>query len=136
MAVKISSTAMKRSIKAARKKAQQAIAGVDADTQEFWTRTMWGLSNYFESASLSDPTERATRALDQLQIALQHLRSAARLEIANLAFCDKIDGFGVYHTFDQDIFRPGQIVLLYAEVRNFKPKATFCSTFISINSGA
>jgi hypothetical protein len=99
--------------------AQQAILNVDPDTQEFWTRTMWGLSNYFDVESLGDPSDRATAALQQLQVASRHLQTAARLEITNVAFCDKIDGFGVYHTFETDIFRPGQPVLLYAEVRNF-----------------
>ena len=35
-------------------------------------------------------------------------------------FCDRIDGFGLYHPFERAVFRPGQPVLLYGEVRNFK----------------
>lgn len=103
--------------------AQQVIPGVDTDTQEFWIHTMWGLSSYFDTESTSDPADRATAALEQLRAAELHLRSAARLEIDNLTFCDKIDGFGVFRPFERNVFRAGQEVLLYAEVRNFKTES-------------
>ncbi len=104
--------------------AQQAIPGTDAETQEFWTALMWALSNYFDNESIGDPAERAAVSLDRLRIAEQHLQTLARLEVRSLAFCDRIDGFGAYHPFERDVFRPGQPVLLYAEVRNFKTDVT------------
>jgi hypothetical protein len=104
--------------------ALQAIPDVEPETQEFWTSLMWSMSNYFDSESIVDPAERAAAALDRLRAAEQHLQSTARLELRSLAFCDKIDGFGSYHPFEQDVFRPGQPILLYAEVRNFKTDVT------------
>jgi hypothetical protein len=104
--------------------ALQAIPDVDPDTQEFWTSMMWSMSCYFDNQSIVDPAERAAAALDRLRAAEQHLQTTARLELRNLAFCDKIDGFGSYHPFEQDVFRPGQPVLVYAEVRNFKTDVT------------
>lgn len=104
--------------------ALQAIPEADVETQEFWTSMMWSLSNYFDNDSIADPTERAAQSLDRLRAAEQHLQATARLELRSLAFCDKIEGFGAYHPFENDVFRPGQPVLLYAEVRNFKTDVT------------
>jgi hypothetical protein len=104
--------------------ALQAIPDVEPETQEFWTSLMWSMSSYFDNQSNVDPAERAATALDRLRAAEQHLQTTARLELKSLAFCDKIDGFGSYHPFEQDVFRAGQPVLLYAEVRNFKTDVT------------
>jgi len=104
--------------------AQQAIPGLDAGTQEFWTSMTWGLSTYFDNEAIPDPSDRMTLALTQFRQAATHLQGSARLEVHNLAFCDKIDGFGVYHPFERDVFRPGQPVLLYSEVRNFQSEAS------------
>ncbi|HVJ69624.1 MAG TPA: hypothetical protein VM510_16725 [Caulifigura sp.] len=104
--------------------ALQAIPETDVETQEFWTSMMWSMSNYFDNESMADPSERAAATLDRLRAAEQFLQTSARLELGSLAFCDKIDGFGAYHPFESDVFRPGQSVLLYAEVRNFKTDVT------------
>jgi hypothetical protein len=104
--------------------ALQAIPDVEPETQEFWTSLIWSMSNYFDNETIVDPAERAAAALDRLRAAEQFLQTTARLELNSLAFCDKIDGFGSYHPFEQNLFRPGQEVLLYAEVRNFKTEVT------------
>jgi hypothetical protein len=104
--------------------ALQAIPETDADTQEFWTSMMWSMSSYFDGQSMADPSDRAAATLDRLRAAEQFLQTSARLELRSLAFCDKIEGFGAYHPFENQVFRPGQEVLLYAEVRNFKTDIT------------
>jgi hypothetical protein len=100
--------------------AQQAIPNIDAPTQEFWTSMSCGLATYFEDETIPDPADRITLALQEFRAASQHLQPAAKLEIHSLTFCDRIDGFGNYHPFERQMFRPGQPVLVYAEVRNFQ----------------
>jgi hypothetical protein len=104
--------------------ALQAIPDVDPETQEFWTSLMWSMSDYFDNQSSVDPSERASAALERLRAADRHLQALARLELGSLTFCEKIDGFGSYQPFERTVFRPGQPVLLYAEVRNFKTEIT------------
>jgi hypothetical protein len=104
--------------------AQHAIPGVDAETQEFWTALLWGLSNYFDEEATPDPADRAAETMKQLASAQRRLEPSARLELLQLEFCDKIDGFGNYHRFETPAFRPGQPVLLYAEIRNFTSQLT------------
>lgn len=104
--------------------ALQAIPETESDTQEFWTSMMWSMSSYFDGESMADPSDRAAATLDRLRAAEQFLQTSARLELKSLSFCDKIDGFGSYHPFENQVFRAGQEVLLYAEVRNFKTDVT------------
>jgi hypothetical protein len=104
--------------------AQQAIPDTDVETQEFWGALLWSMADYFDNETVADPAERAALALERLRLAESHLQTLARLEVRSLTFCDKIDGFGAYHPFDQNVFRAGQPVLLYAEIQNFKTEAT------------
>ncbi|MBX3443828.1 MAG: hypothetical protein KF774_15575 [Planctomyces sp.] len=104
--------------------AQQSIPGIDATTQEYWTSVMCALASSFDQVAIPDPSDRAAAALHQLRTAAQLLQTTSRLEVPTLAFCDKIDGYGLFHPFPRDVFRPGQPVLLYAEVRNFRTEST------------
>ena len=101
-------------------KAFQVIPGLPAEEQEFWTAIFQGLYEHLEEAGTSDPAERATQTIAQLRSAAYHLQQSANLRIRNLTFCQKINGFGNYETFPVDQFHPGQGVLIYSEIRNFK----------------
>ena len=105
-------------------RALQPIPGVDSVDQEFWQQMMWGLANYFDTQGMPDGAERATQTISQLRIAATKLQEKARLELHNVAFCHKISGFGNYQRFKRDEFTPGQPVLLYAEVADFKSEPT------------
>jgi hypothetical protein len=63
---------------------------------------------------------RAAEAALHLSDATARLREGASLVVRNLAFCTEVSSYGVYKPFDNYVFRPGQEVLLYAEVENFK----------------
>ncbi len=105
-------------------RALEAIPQLPQAEQEFWQQMLWGLSNYFDSTGIPNPSDRATHAVSQLTEATSRLRERANLELRNLAFCKRIDGFGIYERFERDEFRPGQPVLVYAEMRNFLSEPT------------
>lgn len=105
-------------------KALQPVPGLDAVDQEFWQQMLWGVANYFDTQGMPDSSERASQTVAQLQAAALRLQEKARLELHNVAFCHKISGFGNYQRFKRDEFTPGQPVLLYAEVTNFKSEPT------------
>jgi len=52
------------------------------------------------------------------------LADAAPLEVRNLAFCRAVQSFGSIERFDHCEFAPGQRVLLYAEIENFRSEPT------------
>lgn len=101
-------------------RALQPVPGIDSADQEFWQQMFWGMANYFDTQGMPDSSERATQTIAQLKSATARLQEKARLELHNVAFCYKISGFGNYQRFKRDEFTPGQPVLLYAEVGNFK----------------
>ena len=105
-------------------RALQPIPGIDPVDQEFWQQMLWGLANYFDTQGMPDSSERATQTITQLRTAASRLQEKARLELHNVAFCHKISGFGNYQRFKRDEFTPGQQVLLYAEVADFKSEPT------------
>lgn len=105
-------------------RALQPIPGIDPADQEFWQQMLWGMANYFDTQGMPDSSERATQTISQLRAAAARLQEKARLELHNVAFCHKISGFGNYQRFKRDEFTPGQPVLLYAEVADFKSEPT------------
>ncbi|VAX37146.1 hypothetical protein MNBD_PLANCTO02-2580 [hydrothermal vent metagenome] len=97
-----------------------SIPGIPAADQEFWRQLFWGMANYFDHTAMPDARTRATQTVAQLQQATLRLQANANLQLRNLNFCHKISSFGNYETFKHSEFRPGQRLLLYSEVQNFK----------------
>lgn len=124
-------------------RAQSAIPGLVPAEQEFWTALFWAVSNYFDTQSLRDAPERAAVTLEQLDYAQDRLQRIAALQLKNLSFCYRINSFGNIETAPRDEFRPGQTVLLYAEVANFESRphadgrfTTRLKSFIEIRRGS
>ncbi|MFO1021055.1 MAG: hypothetical protein U0903_10210 [Planctomycetales bacterium] len=105
-------------------RALQSIPGIEPADQEFWQQVVWGMTNYFDNASIPNPSDRASQTVAQFQVAGNRLREKARLELRNLSFCNKIDGFGDFERYPHDEFSPGQQLLIYAEVVNFRSEIT------------
>jgi len=105
-------------------RALEAIPHLPTAEQEFWQQMFWSMSSYFDSTGIPNPSDRATHTVSQLTEANARLRERANLELRNLAFCKKIDAFGIYERFERNEFRPGQPVLVYAEMRNFLSEPT------------
>lgn len=99
-------------------RALQAIPGLDPADQEFWQQTFWGLTNYFDTASIPSSSDRAAQTVTQMTNAVLRLQERANLELRNVSFCHRISSFGNYEKYPREEFSPGQEVLLYAEVAN------------------
>ncbi len=110
-------------------RALDAIPGIAPAEQEFWTQIFWSLSEYHNAETTPDRTERITHTVGQLRTALHRLQELARLQLRNASFCQQIDGYGRYTRFESDVFRPGQPVLVYAEIENFKSEPTTSGSY-------
>lgn len=99
--------------------AQQAIPQIDPADQEFWTEMYWAMSSYFDEEMLPSRGDRASQAVDRLASAQRALEPLVPLEIRNLQFCRRIDGYGNYESFGVNEFTAGQQLLLYSEVVHF-----------------
>ncbi|MEY3176197.1 MAG: hypothetical protein RLZZ436_4111 [Planctomycetota bacterium] len=104
--------------------AARVIDGLPREEQEFWQSLMLAMNQYRSQGAGPERTEQLTEALNQVRSAARHLQPLSRLEIYRLQFCTRIDGFGNAAAFPTADFEPGQRLLLYAGVRNFRSELT------------
>jgi hypothetical protein len=101
-----------------------AIPGLPAAEQEYWQNLIWATSNSLDSEPFPLLKDRAARSISPLNTALRRLREQADLALKNTSFCEQISYFGNYEKFAKDEFTPGQEVLLYVEIENYKIEQT------------
>lgn len=111
-------------------RAMQPIPGLEPLDQEFWSAIFLALSDYLNSENV-DPLERSTNTVERLRSATRYLQTSARLQVREIAFCTKIDGFGMYEPFESYEFSAGQPVLLYCDLRNFDSQLNERGEFVT-----
>ena len=104
--------------------ALRPITGVSPTQQDFWSSQVFGLATYLDDTEIPDMRRRAAEAKRHLTEATAKLGQMATLSVRNLAICSEVTSFGVFEQFDPSTFKPGQEVLLYAEVDNFRSEST------------
>lgn len=100
--------------------ALRPISAVAPDQQDFWSKELTGLAVYLESAAAGQPAARTAEAAVHFEAAQRSLRERAELTVRNPTFCTEVTSYGVYQPFASTQFKPGQEVLLYAEIENLK----------------
>ena len=103
-----------------REDAVRPIRSVSPAVQDFWSQEMYGLAAWLDAERTTDPARRAAEARQQLSTALCRLGELAPLGVRNLTFVKEVKSYGDITPFEKTEFAPGQEVLLYAEVENFK----------------
>jgi hypothetical protein len=104
--------------------AARVIEGLPREEQEFWQSMMLAMNRCRAGGEGESRTEQFTEALGQVRAAARALQPLSKLEIHRLQFCTRIDGFGNVTAFPTADFEPGQRLLLYAGVRNFRSELT------------
>ncbi|MBN2290985.1 MAG: hypothetical protein JXM70_01085, partial [Pirellulales bacterium] len=92
----------------------------DSAVRDFWSNELFGLDVLLDTQRFSRDTHRAGEAKRHLCQAVTALGESASLEIRNLAFCSKVQSYGSIERFEKREFLPGQRLLLYAEIDNFR----------------
>lgn len=104
--------------------AARVIEGLPREEQEFWQSMMLAMNRTRAGGEGESRAEELTEALGQVRAAARALQPLSKLEIHRLQFCTRIDGFGNVTAFPTADFEPGQRLLLYAGVRNFRSELT------------
>lgn len=107
-----------------RENALRPIEGIPPGQQDFWSKQLYGLSAFLDTERNTDSGRRAAEATMHFRDATAKLAELATLSVKSLAFCTEVSSYGVYKAFDKHEFQPGQEVLLYAEVENFKSESS------------
>lgn len=100
--------------------ALKPISGLNPAQQEYWSNQLFALSAYLDHERVTDPGRRAAEAALHLSKAAAALSDLAPLIVRNLAFCQEVTSFGVVKRCETPEFKPGEQVLIYAELENFK----------------
>lgn len=112
--------------------AVSVIESLPEEEQEFWQSLMLAMTYYRGTALSSDsPEERMVSTVDQLRIAARHAQSLSPLRIRRMTFCSAVNSFGNVDSFPTADFNPGQPVLIYAEIENFRAERTANGTWRS-----
>ena len=102
-----------------REKALEPIPSLSTEADAFLTETLFGLDIWLDERRIAEEDRRAAAALPHFADAIGHLGEVASLVVRNLQLCTAVHSFGVVEPFKSGQFRPGQEVLVYAEVENF-----------------
>lgn len=100
------------------------IESLPAEEQEFWQAMMMAANHYRKADETTSRAVQISEAVNQVRAAARHLQPLAKLELYRLQFCSRIDGFGNVTAFPTSDFEPGQRLLLYAGIRNFRSEVT------------
>ncbi len=107
--------------------AMTPIPGLSSAEQEFWQKLLWGTANalaYTAAADQKKAEPELLEAIASFEAAAGLLAEHAPLRLTNVTFCRRIDSYGSYEPFSDTVFRPGQPVLLYAELEHFRSEPT------------
>ena len=102
----------------------QPIPGATPVQQDFWSKQLFAMATYLDNQTQPDSKRRSAAALAHLDEARGKLSELATLQIRNLEFVSSVDGYGAYEPLKQTSFQPGEQVILYAEVENYRSEST------------
>jgi len=118
-----------------REDALRPIAGLSPTEQEYWDKQLRAMATWLDVERIPDAPRRAAEATQRLNEATARLAQLGSLGLRNMAFCTEISSYGVYTRFKDNSFAPGQQVLLYSEVENFKSVETHRGFHTVLKSG-
>lgn len=102
----------------------RTIEALPREEQEFWQSMMLAMNQYRTTDESIPRSDLLGETLRQIRTAERRLQPLARLEINRLQFCSRINGFGSVVAFPTADFEPGQRLLLYVGLRNFRSELT------------
>jgi hypothetical protein len=102
----------------------RTIEALPREEQEFWQSMMLAMNQYRTTDESIPRSDLLGETLRQIRTAERRLQPLARLEINRLQFCSRINGFGSVVAFPAADFEPGQRLLLYVGLRNFRSELT------------
>lgn len=104
--------------------ALRPIPGASPAQQDYWAKQLYAMSTFLDQKTHQDSKARAAAALVHLDAARGQLAELATLQVRNMTFAERVDGFGEYKTVEKARFQPGGQVTLYAEVANYRSDST------------
>jgi hypothetical protein len=99
--------------------AARAVESLSEAERESYKHLMFGLSTWLAEDESRRAPLRNARVLRSLREATSEMSGASKLDLRNLAFCERVESFGRFTEFSRNEFQPNQQVILHVEVENF-----------------
>lgn len=99
--------------------AVRQIEALEGPERDAFAHLLMGLATWMNADEARRPTLRNAKIVREIRDAAAELAAASKLDVRNLAFCEKVESYGWYTEFPRSQFKPKQQVILYAEVENF-----------------
>jgi len=99
--------------------AVRQIEALEGPERDAFAHLLMGLATWMNADEARRPTLRNAKIVREIRDAAAELAAASKLDVRNLAFCEKVESYGWYKEFSRSQFKPKQQVILYAEVENF-----------------
>lgn len=100
--------------------ALRPLLGLTTAEQDYWSAQLFALSTWMDASQIPAADRRANESLSHLDRARSKLAEIGTLQLRNPQLCTRVDGFGAFAKFKEDVFKPKQDVVLYVEIENFR----------------
>ena len=98
------------------------LTSITVEEKKYWEHQLEAIEMMTQGGGKEVTGKAADATLGNLRKAMSRLESIAELHIKSGAICFEITGFGKHKSFPENIFKPGQPILVYCEVENYESK--------------
>jgi hypothetical protein len=106
------------------KRAVAPAAGLSSAEQGYWSNQLYAMSTMLDEKGPADLRTRVDAAVRHQTEASAKLRSMGNLQIRNFVACREVYGYGAYEPDAESRYAPGDQIVLYAELDNYRSDAT------------
>lgn len=106
------------------KQAVAPAAGLSSAEQGYWSNQLYAMSTMLDEKGPADIRTRVDAAARHQSEASANLRSMGNLQVRNFVACREVYGYGAYEPTTDGRYAPGDQVILYVELDNYRSDAT------------
>ncbi len=106
------------------KQAVTPAAGLSSAEQGYWSNQLYAMSTMLDENGPADLRTRVDAAARHQSEASAKLRSMGNLQVRNFVACREVYGYGAYEPSSDTRYAPGDQLVLYAELDNYRSDAT------------
>ncbi len=100
------------------------VPGATPAQHDYWSSQLYALRTFLDAEAVPHAKQRSSATLTHLDDARDKLSELATMQVRNLHFVDSVGGYGDYTLDTRDHYKPGEQVMLYAELANFRSESS------------
>lgn len=97
--------------------------GLSSAEQGYWSNQLYAISTLLDNRGADDRATADEAARHQAEASAK-LQTLGTLQVRNFVTCREVYDYGAYTPYPEARYTPGEKVVLYAEIENYKSEAT------------